>query len=95
MKTQVQNAIASLAEWEMWIPVAEKERLGGRVKDLKAFGNNLEARRAGFLTAQRIAGDERHRGRVPQVPMPAPQTTLRIKPICLPKFSRYKMNFHR
>lgn len=95
VKTQVQNAIASLAEWEMWIPVAEKERLGGRVKDLKAFGNNLEARRAGFLTAQRIAEDERDRGRVPQVPMPAPQPTLRIKPICLPKFSGYKRNFHR
>ncbi|XP_055768950.1 uncharacterized protein LOC129844827 [Salvelinus fontinalis] len=94
-KAQVQDAITSLAEWEMWIPVAEKERLEARVKDLKAFRNNLEARRAGFLTAQRIAEEDKDRGRVLQMPMPAPQPTLRIKPTCLPKFSGYKRNFHR
>ncbi|GAA6087259.1 uncharacterized protein LOC115149571 [Tachysurus ichikawai] len=94
VKTKVQDAITSIAEWEMWIKEAEKEGLECRVKDLKAFSNNLEARRAEFLTAQRIEED-RSRGRVPQVPVPVPQPTLRIKPTCLPRFSRYKRTFHR
>ncbi|GAA6100468.1 uncharacterized protein LOC106583987 [Tachysurus ichikawai] len=95
VKTKVQDAITSLAEWEMWIPEAEKEGLEGRVKDLKAFSNDLEARRAEFLTAQRIAEEDRSRRRVLQVPVPVPQPTLTIKPTCLPRFSGYKRNFHR
>ncbi|KAL1254330.1 hypothetical protein QQF64_016559 [Cirrhinus molitorella] len=91
----IHGAIRSLAVWEMWIPAAEKPTLEARVKNLKACSNNLEARKVEFITAQRVAEDERDRVRVLQMPMAAPQPTLRIKPTSLPKFSGCKINFHR
>lgn len=55
----IHDATASLKDWERWIPPDQKTHLEGRVKDLRALGNNLEARRAEFLTAQRIAEEEK------------------------------------
>ena len=96
-----QDAISSLTDWERWIPAEQRASLDGRVKDLKTLNNRLEARRAQFLTAQRIAEEERQ-GRVPEVPAQAPQAQqlvqqriLKIKPTSLPKFHGFKRNFHR
>ncbi len=89
----VHDAIASLKAWEKWIPPGQTAHLEGTVKDLRACSNNLEARRAEFLTAQRMAEEER-RGREPQ-PMAVPQPVVRIKPTSLPRFTGLKRNFHR
>ena len=93
-KKLVQDAIASLAGWEIWIPAAEKSSLDGRVKGLRTLNNHLDARRAEFLTAQRIAEEERRR-RTQPLPVPAHQQIVQIKPISLPKFDGFKRNFHR
>lgn len=89
----VRDAIARMTEWQRWIPVNQKPRLEDRVKDLRRLSNDLEARRAEFLTAQRIAEEER-REREPQL-QPTPQPVVRIKPTSLPKFSGVKRNFHQ
>lgn len=67
------------------------------MKNLKAFSNSLEARKAELIIAEKIAEDKRDRARVPQISMPALQSqlTLRIKPTSLPKFSGCKRNFHQ
>ncbi|XP_039503109.1 uncharacterized protein LOC120459751 [Pimephales promelas] len=82
-------ATVSLKDWEKWIPHNQTADLKGRLKDLRISGSNLEARRAEFLTAQRIAEDQQ-----PQ-PAPVPQPVVRIKPTCLPKFIGIRRNFHR
>ncbi|KAI3352112.1 hypothetical protein L3Q82_020927 [Scortum barcoo] len=102
VKKLVQDAITSLASWEIWIPAAQKANLDGRVKGIRTLNNQLEARRAEFLTAQRVAEEER---RVPEAPaqvpqaQPAPphvqQPILKIKPTTLPKFHGFKRNYHR
>ena len=54
----IHEAIASLKHWEKWIPHDQTADLKGRLKDLRTFRSNLEARRAEFLTAQRIAEED-------------------------------------
>lgn len=95
-KKLIHDAITSLKDWEKWIPRDQAADLEGRLKNLKAFGSNLEARKAEFLTAQRIAEEER-RGRESRPPQPTavPQPVVRIKPTSLPKFTGFKRNFHR
>ena len=58
------------------------------------MNNQLDARRAEFLIAQRIEEEERRR-RTPALPVPAHPPTVRIKPTSLPKFNGFKTNFHR
>lgn len=89
----IHDATASLKDWEKWISHDQTAHLKGRLKDLRIFGSNLEARRAEFLTAQKIAEEER-RGPEPQ-PTAVPQPVVRIKPTSLPKFTGFKRNFHR
>ncbi|XP_067280641.1 uncharacterized protein [Pseudorasbora parva] len=89
----IHDASESLKDWEKWIPHGETADLKSRVKDLKIFGSNLEARRAEFLTAQKIAEEER-RQTEPQ-PTAVPQPVVRIKPTSLPKFTGFRRNFHR
>ena len=60
------------------------------MKDLRAFGNNLKAKRAEFLTKSQ--GEEERRE--PQ-PVTVQQPVMRIKPTSLPKFTGFKRNFHR
>ena len=76
-KKLVQDAIASLAGWEIWIPAAQKSSLDGRVKGLRTMNNHLDARRAEFLIAQRIEEEERRR-RTPPLPGPAHRPTVKI-----------------
>lgn len=89
----IHDATVSLKDWEKWISHDQTAHLKGRLKDLRIFGSNLEARRAEFLTAQKIAEEER-RGPEPQ-PTAVPQPVVRIKPTSLPKFTGFKRNFHR
>lgn len=91
----IHNTTISLKDWEKWIPHVQAADLKGRLKDLRIFGSNLEARRAEFLTAQRIAEDERRGPDQPLQPTAVPQPVVRIKPTCLPKFTGIRRNFHR
>lgn len=58
-KRLIQEAVTSLTDWETWIPHDKIGEMEGRVKNLKSSGNNLVARKADFLTAQRIAEESR------------------------------------
>ena len=93
-KKLVQDAIASLAGWEIWIPAAQKSSLDARVKGLRTMNNRLDARRAEFLIAHKTEEEERRR-RAPPLPAPAHRPTVKIKPTSLPKFDGFKRNFHR
>lgn len=77
--------------WEKWIPPDQTVPLEATVKDQGARDNKLEARRAEFLIAQRMAEEERRRGGETQ-PMAVPQPVVRIKPTRLPKFTGFKRN---
>lgn len=67
------------------------------MKDLRAFSNKLEARKAEFITAQRIAAEEKSAVAVDMATTSTTQTTAiaRIKPRSLPKSYGCKRNFHR
>lgn len=67
------------------------------MKGLRTFSNKLEARRAEFTTAQRIAEEEKSAAAVDMPTTPTTQTTpiVRVKPASLPKFHGCKRNFHR
>lgn len=98
MKKLVQEATNSQAAWELWIPEVEKAMVEGKLKDLKAFRNRLEARRADFVRAQMIAEEEKRAAAatVPTTPPTTPATPIvRIKPTSLPKFNGCKRSFHR
>lgn len=89
MEKMVNEATQSLACRELWIPAAERADLDSRVKDIKASSNKLEARRAEFAIAQRIAEEEKTDSMSTAAGnMAATQATtiVRIKPISLPKF---------
>ena len=92
VKKPIQGAATSLSKWEIWIPASQKASLEDRVNELKALNTSLEARREEFLTAQRIAEEERRR-RAPPLPVLAHQPIVRIKPTSLPKFDGSKWNF--
>lgn len=89
----IHDASESLKDWEKWVPHDETADLKGRVKDLRIFGSNLEAKRTEFLIAQRISEEER-RLTEPQ-PIAVPHPVVRIKPTSLPKFTGLRRNFHR
>lgn len=55
MKGLVQDTNDSFAAWETWIPETEENNLESMVKNLRALSNKLEARRAEFITAQKVA----------------------------------------
>lgn len=97
-KRLVQEMIASLTAWEIWIPVDQKANLDSRRKGLKKLTNRLKARRAEFLIVQRTA-EEESRGRVLEkhelTLQPAQQPILKIKPTSLPKFSGLERNYYR
>lgn len=98
MKKLVQEATNSQGAWELWVPEAEKATVKGRMKDLKAFSNKLEARRVDFVTAQRIAKEEKSAAAA--TIRPTTSTTqatpiVRIKPTSLPKFNGCIRSFHR
>lgn len=93
-KRLVQEAMPSLTVWEMWIPVAQKASLDGRVKELKTLSNSLEARRAEFVIAQRLEEEESRRGG-PEMTVQAPQPILIIKPTSLSKFTGIKRDFYQ
>lgn len=102
MKKLAQEATNSQAAWEMWVPAAEKATVDGRIKGLTVLGNKLEARRAEFVTAQRIAEEQERAAAVmaaapDMATTPTTQTTpiVKIKPISLPKFHGCKRSFHR
>lgn len=63
-KRLISDASTSLKDWKRWIPHDQIAHLEGRVKALKEFCNNLEARRAEILTAPRIAEEEEKNKRV-------------------------------
>lgn len=82
----------------------KKADLERKVKDLKAANNKLDARRAEFVTAQKIAEEEKSvsmaasaAAAANMVATPAAQTTptVRIKPTSLPNFHGCKRSFHR
>ncbi len=89
----IHDATVSLKDWERWIPHDQTAHLKGRLKDLRTFGSNLEARRAEFITAQKIAEEERRGPETQQTAVPQP--VVRIKPTSLPKFTGFRRNFHR
>lgn len=64
---------------------------------MRAFSNKLDARRAEFITAQRIAAEEKSAAAVDMPTTLTTQTTpiARIKPTSLPKSHGCKRNFHR
>lgn len=100
-KKLLQDEIASLTVWKIWILEEEKASLNGKVKGPKMVNNNLEARRAEFLIAQRVAEGEKvervpeEPAQVPQLgPQPVQQPVLKTKPTSLPKFHGFKRNFH-
>ncbi len=97
MKKLIQEATNSQAPWELWIPEAEKAIVEGRIKDLKAFSNKLEARRVDFVTAQRIAEEEKSAAATMPTTTPTTRATpiVRIKPTSLPKFNGCKRSFQR
>lgn len=65
--------------------------LKGRVKALKSFGINLEARMGEFLTAQRIAEEEIRDESQPAV---VPQAVVPQSATKLPKFTGFKRDFY-
>lgn len=97
-KRLIRDAVTSLKDWKRWTPRDQIACIEGRVKALKEFGNNLEARRAEFLTTPRIAEQEK-RGRESQLSavsqLLVPQPEDRLKPIRLPTFTGCQKNFHR
>ncbi len=101
MEKMVKEATQSLASWEMWIPATERADLDCRVKDIKAVSNKLQARRAEFAIAQKIAEEEKTNSMLAaagnMATAPATQATpiVRIKPISLPKFHGCKRDFYR
>lgn len=103
MEKLVQEATKSLAAWELWISATEKANLEGRMKDLKAVNNKLEARGVEFVIAQRIAEEKSATMAASMAAAanmsttPAAQTmpVVRIKPTSLPRFHGCKRNFHR
>lgn len=94
----VQEASASLAEWEPWIPPEKMAHLKGREATLRSVSDNLEAREAEFLSAQRFAagetGEKEPQPAVVQQEM-VPQPLIRLEPISLPKFTGSKRDFYR
>lgn len=103
VKQLTQEANKCLAAWEMWIPAEEKPDLGSRVKNLQLMNNKLEAKKATFAIAQRVAKEEKS-ARMAAASVSAAaasqataQTTpiVRIKPTSLPRFDGCKREFYR
>lgn len=99
MKKLIQEATNSQAAWELWIPEVEKAMVEGKIKDLKVFSNKLEARGADFVTAQRIAEEEKSAAAAETMATTTSTTqatpTVRIKPTSLPKFNGCKRSWKR
>lgn len=103
VKQLTQETNKCLAAWEMWIPAEEKPDLGSRVKNLQLMNNKLEAKKAMFAIAQRVAKEEKS-ARMAAASVSAAaasqataQTTpiVRIKPTSLPRFDGCKREFYQ
>lgn len=90
-----------MLNWERWTPTTERAELEGRLKKLKEFSNELEAKKVEFVWAQRAAEDARasetNMREKLDVTTSAAQImpVVRIKPTSLPKFSGNKRDFYR
>ena len=62
------GGIRHIAAWDVWIPTADKASLEGRVKELRALNNRLEARKSEFVTAQRIVKEKMEPAPLPALP---------------------------
>lgn len=94
----IQEARASLADWEAWIPRQQSAELKNKVVTLTSVSNNLEARMAEALGAQRSAvrgtsGGESRPVEVPQALVPRPGEAA--EPARLPRFTGAKRDFYR
>ncbi|XP_049321149.1 uncharacterized protein LOC111193301 [Astyanax mexicanus] len=87
------EATKALSNWEQWIPEADKVSLGNSVKSFKVIGNRLQARRVEFVTARRIAEEEKAATVLRASVMPA-MPVIKLKPTSLPRFYGNRRDFH-
>lgn len=97
----IERACKKLVYWEKWIPETVKANLRQRARDLKAYINTLEAKRAEFVFAESQAQEEKMASRLFLDPsstsQPGVQKTplVKFKSISLPRFHGCKRDFHR